>query len=141
MYYMTKYIYYICVVVLLFISCSIQPNRTYFTINPEDRKIVLPVQINDSLAVRLAFDSGAKMGALVLDSAFCANYPAILNKDSLNKLTYSGSAWAEFLVLASHYKINTDIKISGRYILYDKFRVFDWKGHFLTSDSEGLFNK
>ena len=139
-YYMLKCICYIYVAFLLFSSCSTQPNRTCFTINSEDRKIVLPVQINDSLAVCLTFDSGAELGTLILDSAFCANYPTILNKDSLNKLTYSGSAWAEFLVLASHYKINTDIKISGQYILYDKFRVFDWKGHFLTSDSEGLFN-
>ena len=137
---MIKYIYYICVVVLLLISCSIQPNRTYFTINPEDRKIVLPVQINDSITVRLVFDSGAKMGALVLDSAFCTEHPTLLNEDSLGGFARDGSAWSEYYVSSSYYKFMSNVKIGNKNFIYPVAIVFDWKGYFSTSDSEGMFN-
>ena len=70
-------------VCLLLCSCNTHSNRVYFTIDPEDRKIVLPVQIDDSITARLAFDSGATIGALVLDSTFLLKNPMLFDVDSL----------------------------------------------------------
>lgn len=44
--------------------------RAHFTIDPLDRKIVLPVLFNDSIIANLVFDSGASLGAFIVDSTF-----------------------------------------------------------------------
>ncbi len=73
--------------VLLGMSCSCrqQPqeqedtsNRSYFAFNPEDRQLAIPVQLNDSVTVKLMFDTGAGMpynfGCITLDTGIlCAS--------------------------------------------------------------------
>ena len=51
--------------------------KVYFCINPKDRQIVLPVQLNDSITARLGFDTG---GQFVLDSMFCATHSSIKHR-------------------------------------------------------------
>ncbi len=53
-------------------------NRSYFTIHSEDRKLTIPVQLNDSVTVKLMFDTGAGMpynfGCITLDTGIlCAS--------------------------------------------------------------------
>ena len=127
-------------VCLLLCSCNTHSNRVYFTIDPEDRKIVLPVQIDDSITARLAFDSGATIGALVLDSTFLLKNPMLFDVDSLVKSGFSGSAWGEYYVPSSSYKATPDVKVGNKNLVYSRAIVFDWKKYFSTSDSEGMFN-
>lgn len=137
---MVRFIYLIYIVCILLCSCNTHPNRAYFAINEEDRKIVIPVQINDSISTCLTFDTGTKLGTLWLDSTFCAKYPILLNEGLLDKLMYGGSAWGEYYVPASNYKIKSNIRVGNKNFIYSEAMVYDWKGYFSTSDSEGLFN-
>ena len=137
---MMRFVYFVCTVSVLLCSCNTRSNRTYFTINPEDRKIVLPVQINDSITTSLTFDTGARLGTLNLDSAFCRQYPDLLNKDSLIESGYSGSTWAEYYIPSSYYSIMFHVRIGNKNLMYSKAKVYNWKEYFSTSDSDGLFN-
>ena len=64
--------------------------RTYFTIDSLDRKIVLPVLFNDSIVSNLAFDSGAALGAFIVDSTFCSAHPSIYRICLLTLLLHMG---------------------------------------------------
>jgi hypothetical protein len=51
------------------------PNRLYFFEN-EDRAIIVPVTINDSIPADALFDTGASSTWVQLDSTFCATHPS-----------------------------------------------------------------
>ena len=49
-------------------SCSTKSNRVYFSIDPEDRKILIPIQFNDSIAANMGFDLGCSNRVIYIDS-------------------------------------------------------------------------
>ena len=59
-------------------------NRSYFTFDLEDRKVVVPVQLNDSVTVKLVFDSGDNYGynteCITLDSSILSANPSLFQK-------------------------------------------------------------
>ena len=63
---------------MLFIGCNtdiVSSNKSYFTIDSSDRKIMFPVRINDSIKANMFFDTGTVLGCISFDSTFCANHP------------------------------------------------------------------
>src|SRR5699024_11066328 len=50
------------------------PNRLHF-FQDEDRAILVPVTINDSVTAITLFDTGASNTRVQLDSTFCAEHP------------------------------------------------------------------
>jgi hypothetical protein len=119
-----------------FSSCAADnPNRVYFKINPHDRKIEVPVQLNDSITANLDFDAGS---SLILDSTFCAIHPSItLNNSPISK-KLEGSSWASQHTPSSEYKVGSKIKIGNADLRYDHFKIWNWKSY--MSSSDGMFN-
>ena len=66
------------ILVFLFNACvqNSSSNRVDFTIDPENRTIIIPVLLNDSITANMVFDTGWN-GSLTLDSLFCAINPFI----------------------------------------------------------------
>ena len=63
--------------ILALTSCNTEnPNRVYFTIDPYDRKILVPFLLNDSIKANLFFDTGAGY-SLTLDANFIEVNPTI----------------------------------------------------------------
>jgi hypothetical protein len=114
-------------------------NRVYFTINPEDRKIVIPLQLNDSTTANMAFDTGWKDQAIFLDSTFVATHPYLV-PDERPDTSQIGSAWADYGVLNLMYKIPTPVKIGNTSLVYNGIQVFNWERALQTENSEGIFN-
>lgn len=55
----------IFILVFIFNGCKHRDsisNRIYFTLHPEDRKVIVPVQLNDSVNMELVFDTGMGVG-------------------------------------------------------------------------------
>lgn len=120
--------------VSIFISAE-KPNKIYFTINHAD-KIVIPLQLNDSVTANLTFDTG---GSFCLDSAFYANNMNVSNYTPTTTKQERGSAWTEQKVNMSFYKDIPEVKIGNISFKYEKMDVFNYKS-FFKSDSDGLFN-
>jgi len=87
-------------IVLFFVSSIIisscwnnsNTNRVYFTIDPKDRKILIPVQLNDSLKANMIFDTGYSEGTFSLDSLLIVRNPCIVPKICPDT-TVGGSGW------------------------------------------------
>jgi len=122
-----------------FIVCAENHNRVYFNINPEDRRIVFHIQLNDSITANISFDSGAELGCLILDSTFCAIHPNITMNSLLDIKTLAGSAWSSDNAPALIHKKATKIKIGNTDLKYDYMKIYNWKNYMKTS-SDGLFN-
>lgn len=115
-------------------------SKVYFTINPIDRKIVLSMQFYDSLTADLAFDTGAHLGTLIVDSTFFANNPSVMSTLTFDTETHGGSSWSNIGVPIKIYKTIPVVKIGGVDLVYDYMQIYNWKGYYNTSDSEGMFN-
>jgi len=112
------------------------PNKVYFEINSEDRKITVPTYFNDSIAANLIFDTG---GSFIIDSAFCAthNFPD-LNLAS-NVRESNGSEWSTIKTSGLIYDTPLTIRIGNADLTFDNFRVWDWRSY-MHCDNDGLFN-
>ena len=127
------------ILVFLFNACvqNSSSNRVDFTIDPENRTIIIPVLLNDSITANMVFDTGWN-GSLTLDSLFCAINPFIdLNSpDSSFKM---GSSWSpSYLSLpGSFFKTLQTIKIGDVNLTYQYLSVFNFKTYFNT-DADGL---
>ncbi len=136
--------YFIVLFLLIISICQscgqVSSKEVYFTINPMDRKIVLPIIINDSITVDLAFDSGASLGTLILDSTFCAQYPRVKHNASLDTVLYGGSSWSGISIPKYFYKNSSKVKLGNSYLNYTLIQTYNWKWYFNTDDSKGMFN-
>ena len=128
-------------------SSGIQPsndgvnaNRIPFTINPTDRKIVLPVQLNDSITANLTWDTGAPSSTFLLDSTFCALHPSITAHKIPDKVASQGSAWSNSRTRTVLYKTNPTVKIGNANINYSGMEVSDQKGYMVNPETDGVFN-
>ncbi|MGQ1787178.1 hypothetical protein [Saccharicrinis sp. GN24d3] len=129
---------------LMLLSCESknvnEVNRLYFEINPTNRKIILPVIINDSTTAKLTFDSGAATGCLHLDSTFCALHPEVLNGIKESFISTGGSGWSSQRTSFSTFDKAPDIKLGLCNLEYDKMSIYNYKDYFRTTESDGMFN-
>lgn len=136
-------IYYIVICLLIIISScsqSINSSRAYFTIDPKDRKVSVPIYLNDSIPANFTFDTG---GQLVLDSAFNANHPSILKHLRISPDTIpTGSGWSKSRVHGLFFKnISQKLKIGNSLVNYTSMTVFNYKKNSNNpSGDEGIFN-
>lgn len=119
-------------------------NRIYFTFYPEERKVIVPVQLNDSVNVQLIFDTGFGLGyydmSIILDSTILAAHPS-LSLDSVPTIIKIGSAWnrnsdQQTLICNSKLKL----KIGDIDFAYTSMRVTNWRRHMNNNLSDGMFN-
>jgi hypothetical protein len=116
-------------------------NQIHFTINPEDRKIVLPLKLNDSITANLVFDSGAGLGTFILDSTFCANHPGITRSIlPFTKGDYGGSAWSNTSFPALIYDSTPKVSLGSFALQFDHMEIYDRKRYFGNPLEEGMFN-
>ena len=138
-------IYFLLIIIFLGLcgSCSQAPKketntgRVYFTINPNDRKILLPVVLNDSITANLAFDSG---GSFTLDSTFCATHPCITADMFPIASSPRAVAWSETRVNRLIYKSTPTLKIGNTNLTDNYMSIFNWKWFMGNPTSDGLFN-
>ena len=116
------------------------PNRVYFSINPNDRKIIIPVQLNDSITANMLFDTGSIEGVFDLDSLFIAENPC-LTPDIRPDTSRSGSSWGYERYLNLVYE-NTfqKVKIGNTNLTFNHIEVMNWKKAMRNAGADGLFN-
>jgi len=114
--------------------------RVYFTINPKNRTIQLPIVLNDSITANLNFDSA---GHFVLDSTFCASHPSITAGLHLIGTSHgSVMAWVKSNLHRTGYEGTPSFKIGNTNLkeIDDRTMVYNWKRYIADSISDGLFN-
>ena len=116
-------------------SCNNKNNRVFFTINPENRIIVIPVNLNDSIIANMCFDTGCSV--FTLDSLFYVENPNIGLKSSDTKVLV-GSNWSYNQVFASVYDHFITVKIGNVNLTYQNCYVFNYKKYF-SSNLDGIF--
>lgn len=134
-------------IVLLFTSMMIyacskdtNPNRVYFNIDPCDRKIIIPVQLNDSITANMVFDSAGQSWMFSLDSSFVAGHP-VISSDIFPDTVLSGSAWGYSRYPELRYKdISHKMKIGSTDITYNVMGIMNWKRAMRNDNMDGLFS-
>ncbi|MDP3442225.1 MAG: tight junction protein ZO-3 [Ignavibacteria bacterium] len=114
--------------------------RAYFTIDPKDRKVSVPIYLNDSIPANFFFDTG---GQLVLDSALIANHPSILENIPVSPDTIpTGSGWSKNRTPGLLFKnISQKLEIGNFSAQYTNMTVFNYKKNSNNpSGDEGIFN-
>src|SRR5665647_2137582 len=113
-------------------------NRVYFKINPEDRKILLPVVLNDSVLAKLEFDTG---GSFILDSTFCKTHPNITLNNTPKIKQQSGVGWTTQRTTSLIFKTAPKITIGNTELKrIEHMEIWDWKSYMHTTNSDGMFN-
>ena len=126
----------------IFLGCTHNKEaaRAYFTIDPKDRKVSVPIYLNDSIPVNLFFDTG---GQLVLDSTLIANHPSILENIPVSPDTIpTGSGWSKNRTPGLIFKnISQKLEIGNFSAQYTNMTVFNYKKNSNNpSGDEGIFN-
>jgi hypothetical protein len=119
---------------------AVKSNKVYFNINPNDRKIVLPVILNNNDTANLAFDSGAGIGTFILDSTFCATHPNVMSNLVPDTIVRGGSSWSSSSISTSVYKITPKVNISNVDMNYSYMMTYNWKKYFGNYEVDGMFN-
>jgi len=104
-----------------------------------DRKILAPVQLDDSTTGNLVFDT---WGSLILDSAFCAEHPSIsfYNTRKPAKEFQSGVFWSTKGMRTVEHEISQAIKIGNSVAKYNQVLVYDLKRYMGNDELDGVFN-
>lgn len=138
-----KFLYfYIITLVSICYSCSQSHknenfNRVHFSISSEDRKIVLPILLNDSVLANLFFDTG---GTFLLDSTFCTNNPNIISDISFDRKILTGSAWTDSRIPAQVYNNPFKLLIGNVEISYDRLLISNYKTYLYNNKIDGMLN-
>jgi hypothetical protein len=133
-------------IVLLLILLSIvtacknkNTGQIYFSINPENRSIEIPVQLNDTVTANMVFDTGWGDGrSIYIDSSFVASHPCLI-PDVIPDTTRIGSSWKDYMVSNLAYKKLQTVKIGNINMEYNTLQISDWKGYMQTY-TDGIFN-
>jgi len=120
-------------------SCSQNSNRIYFSIDPKDFMIIIPVELNDSTTVDMIFDTGAHDNAFYVDSGYMSAYSHLLS-DASNLKFRTGSAWDNIRSDCVQYVTPHDVKIGNVKVDYTHLYVTDWEEMMGYTDNYGLFN-
>lgn len=119
-------------------------NRSYFTFDLEDRKIVIPVQLNDSIIVKLMFDTGAGIGYnyefVILDSGLLSANP-LLSRNHIWATVPWGSAWSMTRESATLYEsMQLKLKLGKTDLIYSGICAAPYKKHMNSDVADGIFN-
>ena len=120
-------------------SYSQGSNRIYFVDYPNNRKIVIPVQLNDSVFANMTFDTGAGPDYFSLDSIFASVHSDRLTFTGLPAKTEIGSGWTNSWVPALHYRSPQTVTIGNSNLFYNSVFIYDHK-RALGIKMDGLFN-
>lgn len=131
----------------IFSSCSQKDdtsNRSYFTFDPEDRKVVIPTQLNDSINVKLMFDTGDGPGCnlmlITLDTTILSAHP-VLSSNSIPTTDTKGNGWNKnYIVQSLVYSSNQKLKIGNTDFIYATISVTNLKKQMNSNVSDGVFN-
>ena len=119
-------------------------NRSYFTFDLTDRKLAIPVQLNDSVMVKLLFDTGAGLEyyyeLVILDSSvLSAN--SLVSQKHIQRRGFSGSAWSKNRVQAIYYdSLYLKLKIGHTDFIYSGICSFPYNRSANSNVTEGIFN-
>ena len=115
-------------------ACNKNPNRVYFTINPNNRQINIPVLLDDSIRAKMTFDTG--WNPIALDSSFCASNSILIlnNPDTIIK---RGTSWSHELVTSLVYDKCQAVKIGSVDLNYPNLHIRDIK-IFFNTDADGI---
>ena len=126
----------------ILISCiksgANNPNRVYFNINPEDRKIEIPASIQDSITANMVFDTGASNIGIFIDSSFIASYPSFV-PNTIPDSARGGSSWTDYTVLSLNYNKSQAVKIGNAELKYNDLITLNWRDA-LHTHTDGIFN-
>ncbi|MCX8465841.1 PDZ domain-containing protein, partial [Bacteroides fragilis] len=86
------------------------------------------------------FDSGASLGAFIVDSTFCSAHPSILSNLSPDTIAPYGCAWSVLRMPASMYTIVPTIKVGNANLIYDKMLVYNLRDYMGGTQLDGVFN-
>ena len=119
-------------------------NRSYFTFDMEDRKVVVPVQLNDSVGVKLLFDSGAfssyNYEHVTLDSGILFANPSLPRKYVLGTGLW-GLAWRSTRYSTIVYdSMQLKLQIGNADIVYLGIQSMPYKAMMNSMVSDGVFN-
>lgn len=119
-------------------------NRVYFTFHPEDRKVIVPVQLNDSLNIKLMFDTGLGPAydymSIIIDSTVVTDYPNLFS-DSESEASGVRSSWnPTYIQQAITYKKEQKLKIGNIDFNYNYVQVANWRKFMNNDFSDGIFN-
>jgi hypothetical protein len=121
-------------------------NKVYFTINPENGKIIIPMQLNDSITANMCFDSGypSLYSRYTLDSLFVASHPRFFSgifSDTIH--TVWSTAWSskqKFFCIKYNdaTQIGKTIKVGNTNVMFSNNTglVVSWR----QRDYDGIFN-
>lgn len=119
-------------------------NRIYFTFHPEDRKVIVPVQLNDSVDMNLVFDTGMGNGytklLITMDSTILITRPNLFVGIESMKLGLSCGWNPTYIQGALVYEGNQILKIGNIDFNYAYIQVANWKKFMNNDFSDGVFN-
>ena len=140
--------FYVLLIVLLhvFMGCTQREDtstRSYFILAQDEKKIFVPVILNDSINVKLGFDTGSTYSfyhaLITLDSSIFAAHQSLVS-DSMPTISKTGSAWNINSGYETFtYKTRQKLKLGGTDFIYDGIDVMNWK-KYMSKDCDGLFN-
>ena len=121
-------------------SCDRASNRVHFTINPEDRKIVIPMRLNDSVTANMMFDTGSSLGSFILDHSWLLDHSSCLPEDIIPDTVNAGSVWTGIGTPGLQYNnFHRSVSIGNRNFEYNRLLTYDWK-NYAHPMSDGLIN-
>lgn len=140
--------FWCCAILLIIVFCNCTQkkdisNRSYFITAQDEKKVFVPVMLNDSINVKLGFDTGFSFGyyymLVTLDTSVFATHQSLF-LDSMPTVSKTGSAWNNKSGYeAFTYKTRPKLKIGNTDFIYDGIEVMNWK-KYMSKDSDGLFN-
>ncbi len=136
----TCYFIFFITLSIAFTACAqkSESNRVYFYFpEPLDRKIEIPVTIDDSITANMMFDSGLRgINALMIDSSFVAAHPGLKYTDTVKPFIQT-HAWSYSKTSAYLHPFSNNFKIGNTKIEFDTLQVLDWSK--IIGPEKGLF--
>ncbi len=119
-------------------------NRSYFSFDQNDKQLAIPVQLNDSVMVKLLFDTGDPLGYnhefITLDTGILSANLSLLRNHVWFKSKY-GVAWSERREQAIFYdSLHLKLKIGHTDFVYSGICAFPWKKYMNSNVTDGMFN-
>ena len=115
-------------------------NRVPFSIDPEERKIAIPVRLNDSAIANMTFDTGAGLDCFVLDYNWLQDHPSCIPADIIPDTTGYKPVWLHVGTGALEYpEYHRKVVIGNTELFYNHLLSTNWK-NYLSATTDGLFN-
>lgn len=141
-----SYIVFVTFLSFVCVGCSSTTKETAgeipFTINPFERRIRIPMLLNDSIIANLDFDTGAprERERILLDSIFCTEHPSIAAGLLPAATVRGGSSWSPVRLPYLVFDTPLNVKLGSRDYEYKGRMIADRRKYMGDNDSDGLFN-